>query len=291
MGRRVLRALQGGVAVVYEGRHAAHAEAAEELDLFLDFGLVRVAGEEFADDVRVEADVLRDVAEDVRVADIAQLLEVGAEQSFCAGEAYVLTLRAREQDIRRARANSNICTNQALAALAAAVYTPAMHFARIVTALLALSDLADEENAKLPERGALETFLDNFVAEVLLPRILQDSKAAANAILAHKQAFTASTAVVEHAGDGIGRGAAGSGINGAAANGAAASGEEGLVLQVRFVVAFLMYFQQMHVWLVPFDGAHVDTCDALLLSCLHHVQPVGDSAGSGGHSVVQQLTQ
>ena len=79
---------------------------------------------------------------------------VGRTKDLEGRRAFVMTMRAREQDIRRERAASNICTNQALLALAAAIYLAAIgpHGLRDVAALGAAR--ASELEAALAAAGA-----------------------------------------------------------------------------------------------------------------------------------------
>jgi glycine dehydrogenase subunit 1 len=79
---------------------------------------------------------------------------VGLTSDLDGRRAFVMTLRAREQDIRREKAASNICTNQALLALAASVYlaTVGPHGLRDVAALGAAR--ASELEAALAAAGA-----------------------------------------------------------------------------------------------------------------------------------------
>ncbi len=95
---------------------------------------------------------------------------IGMTSDVDGRRAFVMTLRAREQDIRREKASSNICTNQALCALTAAIYLAAIgpHGLRDVAALGAAR--AAELERALAQAGAprLHTgpYLNEFAVRV-----------------------------------------------------------------------------------------------------------------------------
>ena len=95
---------------------------------------------------------------------------VGMTTDLDGTRAFVMTMRAREQDIRREKAASNICTNQALLALAASIYVSVIGPHGLADVAAAGAARAAELEAALAAAGAPRLhpgpYLNEFVVRV-----------------------------------------------------------------------------------------------------------------------------
>jgi glycine dehydrogenase subunit 1 len=106
-----------------------------------------------------------------------------------------MTMRAREQDIRREKAASNICSNQALCALASAVYLAAMGPAGLRDVAVTGAAKAAELEAALAAAGAPRLHAGPYLNEFVVA--VPDALAVHRRLLAHGVLAGVPAAVLE----------------------------------------------------------------------------------------------